>query len=94
MVRDIPAEWMPTKDELPGSLREIAEAIGVDGAVKLSLHFGGCRLYVRDIGPSVRKKRNAVIRQERGAGASVHRLSRRYELSQRMIEQILASADS
>lgn len=81
-------------DDLPGDLRLIADVVGVENAVKLSNSFRGCTLYLRNIDPILKRKRNTEIRNNYDRGdVRVKDLAIKYKLSKRQIENILSSSN-
>lgn len=81
-------------EQLPESLKEIAQVIGVENAIKLSREFKGVHLYIPGIGRLERKTRNGQIRSDYDQGnVTVKQLARRHSLSQRQVEKILSMAD-
>ncbi len=82
-----------TFDELPQNLQMIAEVVGVENTIKLSSAFRGCSLYIRNLEPILRRKRDAHIRQEYDEGTRVIELARKYKISQRSVEKILSTPE-
>jgi len=99
-VIDIPDEYRPAIEELPGDLQRIAEHIelhrpgrGVEITLLLAQIFRGQNLYIRNIDYLLRQIRDDAIRAEYDRGGVTGReLATRWGLSQRMVEKILASA--
>ena len=76
-------------DDLYGVQRDIAELIGIDNYIKLSLHFGGDNIYVQKYSEVIKVQRNSEIRQ-RFNGYNSDQLAREYNLSERYIRIICA----
>ena len=98
---EIPEEYMPKIDELPGDLAQVAAAIddvwpgnGVKVAIMLGQLFPGVPLYICNVRHLVRQIRNDAIRSEYDHGERVKRLAIKYKLSTRQIENILAEPPS
>lgn len=89
----IPDELMPKAGDLPGALKEIAELIGVDNAIKLAQEFRGCSVYICNIDSVLRKVRNKHIRDGFDKGDTITNLARKYRLSTRQIQYILSDTD-
>lgn len=99
-IIDIPAEWRPAIDELPGDLRRIAEVLDKripDQGVRLTLliaqEFPG--QYVRFHNPKkfLDRWRNAMLRIEYDSGTSVRELTTLTGLSDRQVRDILNRPD-
>lgn len=96
---EIPAEYLPTIDELPGDLATIAASVeevwpghGVRVAIILGQLFPGIPMYFHNVKHLARRIRNDAIRAEYDQGARVKALAIAYGLSTRQIENILAEA--
>ncbi len=77
-----------------GLCREIAEEIGTDNLLKLSVLVGGSTFYLPRKERILRPLRNIKIREEYN-GYNTAELSRKYGVSQRWVQQIVSSdADS
>ncbi|MDD2468712.1 MAG: Mor transcription activator family protein [Desulfobulbus sp.] len=85
------SDRLPDMEHLTGSLKEIAEVIGVEQTVALSRLLGGTWLYICGMDSIERTIRNRRIRDEydRGGVTAVD-LARQFGLSQRMIQNILS----
>jgi Mor family transcriptional regulator len=79
--------------DLPGELKDIADVIGVDNTIKLAHAFRGCRIYICNLDPLIRKDRNIKIRSAYDQGERVITLARKHNLSTRQIESILNTLD-
>jgi Mor family transcriptional regulator len=97
-VNQLPEQYRPSVDELPGDNRLIAEAIeesipgmGVPIVLLLARSFGGSPIYIRKLNGSFLQWRNEQIRAmyDQG-GISARKLSWYWQLSQSSIEKILA----
>lgn len=76
-------------EDLYGIQKEIAELIGIDNYIKLSLHFGGDNIYVQKYSEIIKVQRNNDIRQKFN-GYNSDQLAREYNLSERYIRMICA----
>ena len=76
-------------EDLYGIQKEIAELIGIDNYIKLSLHFGGDNIYVQTYSEVIKVQRNNDIRQKFN-GYNSDQLAREYNLSERYIRMICA----
>ena len=76
-------------EDLYGIQKEIAELIGIDNYIKLSLHFGGDNIYVQKYSEVIKVQRNNDIRQK-FKGYNSDQLAREYNLSERYIRMICA----
>ena len=81
------------KDELSGDLRRIADIAGIEAAVKIGRAFKGTYLYIRGIDGLLRILRDVNIKADYDKGVGIRRLSRRYNLTERQIRNILASEE-
>ena len=75
-----------------GLLRSIAEEIGVDNLLKLSLLVGGTTFYMPKKERILRPLRDQKIREEYN-GYNTADLARKYDVSQRWVEQIINRAE-
>nr|WP_320010590.1 Mor transcription activator family protein [uncultured Desulfobulbus sp.] len=97
-VTSIPERYRPSVDNLPGDVQLLAEAVessfpgmGVPIAMVLSKRFGGSPLYIRKQNGALLKWRNDQIRaMYDGGGITGRQLAWYWQLSQSMIEKILA----
>jgi Mor family transcriptional regulator len=95
---DIPTEYRPSIEELPGELSRIAYEIeqhrsgqGVELTIFLAQIFRGQEIYFRNIDSLKRGMRDDAIRAEYDKGGiTVRRLAAKYGLSQSQIEKTLA----
>ena len=77
-----------TMDDIPENYRQVAAAIGIEAAVKLSRAFGGLACYVPQVEALLRKKRDAAIR--RAFNGRNHRaLAVKYGLTEVWIRDIV-----
>lgn len=96
-IIDIPDDYMPEIDELPGDLSRVAAAIdevlpgqGVRITLVIAQVFPGQPLYIRNIEYLVRRWRDDAIRtQYDGGGVTMLALACDYQLSLARIKQIL-----
>ena len=86
-----PLELIADAKDLPGELKDIADVIGVAATIKLAKAFRGCRIYICNIDPLIRKQRNTEICKAYAQGEKVMKLARKYGLSTRHIETILST---
>ena len=96
-VVDIPKEYQPAINELPGDLSRIAEVIeehrpgcGVELALFLGQAFRGQSLYFRNVDYIVRRMRDDIIRAEYDGGAAVRAIALKWGISTRWVESILS----
>ena len=76
-------------EDLSGSARELAEAIGMDGFIRLVDTYGGTsNLYVPVAEQLVRPVRDELIRREYN-GRNVYELARKWDLTDRSIREIV-----
>lgn len=76
-------------EDLSGSARELAEAIGMEGFVRLVDTYGGMsNLYVPVAEQLVRPVRDEMIRREYN-GRNVCELARKWDLTDRSIREIV-----
>ena len=90
---NIPENEMPSLNELPGDLPEIAEIIGVSLTLKLANRFRGSSVYFHNTDAIFRKHRDNKIRNQYDNGITAVKLGRKYRLSTRQVEQILSRLD-
>jgi Mor family transcriptional regulator len=64
---------------------EIVDVLGVDAALLLCAHFGGCSLYIPSAKSLKLAARDRLIRSDRSAGMLLIELSRKYKLTTRRI---------
>lgn len=76
-------------EDLYGIQKEIAELIGIDNYIKLSLNFGGDNIYVQKYSEVIKVQRNNDIRKKFN-GYNSDQLAREYNLSERYIRMICA----
>lgn len=101
-IIEIPAEYLPEIDELPGDLKRIGAAVeevspgeGVRIALLLGQLFPGVPLYPHNVQALARRIRDDAIRAEYDQGeATAKSLAIKNRLSLRRIEQILAQPPS
>lgn len=101
-IIEIPPEYLPEIDDLPGDLQRIAAAVeevrsgqGVSVALLLGQLFPGIPLYPHNIENLARRIRDDAIRAEYGQGnTTAKELAIKNKLSLRRVEQILAQAPS
>lgn len=101
-IVEIPEEYRPKIEDLPGDLARIAEEIerslpghGVEKTLLLAQIFRGQPVYFRNIDSLIRRIRNDAIRKEydRG-GVTMLQLAGRFGLGLRQIKYILADTDN
>jgi len=98
---DLPEEYWPALEELPGDLGLIASAVeehhpglGVEVALIISQYFRSQELYIHSVDRLSRQWRNDTIRHEFDNGASIRDLATKWRISQRWIEDILGRPES
>lgn len=74
-------------DDLYGLQRDIADVIGIDNFIKLSLNFGGDDIYIQKYSELIKIQRNAEIRQKFN-GYNSEELAKKYDLSERYVRMI------
>ena len=77
-----------TIEDLPESYREVARAIGVENAVKLSSVVGGLGYYFPQLDGILRKKRDECIRREFN-GNNHRELAKKFDLTERWVREIV-----
>jgi len=60
---DIPPDLLPAAADLPGSLPEIAEVIGVEATVRLAQRFRAMPIYLHNIDDLLLKVRDRGLRE-------------------------------
>lgn len=75
--------------DLYGVQRDIAEVIGVDNYIKLSLNFGGDNIYIQKYSELIKVQRNAEIRAKFD-GYNSDLLAKEYDLSERYVRILCA----
>lgn len=101
-VIDLPEQYWPKVEELPGELRRIAGAIdpyfpgqGVRITLILAQVFPGHNLYFRQVKHIIRQWRDDSMRNAYDQGdVTVKELARLYRMSERNTEKILARPHS
>ena len=98
-IIEIPEEYRPSIEDLPGGLSRIAAEIerfrpgaGVEMTLFLAQVFNGQPLYLRGIKDLLRKIRNdAIIADYDAGGVTMLDMASKYGLSHRRIKEILAA---
>jgi Mor family transcriptional regulator len=100
-IINIPEEYRPGIDELPGDLQMIARIIeeqlpglGVPVVLILAQAFRGQTLYIRSIDYLINRMRDDAIRAAYDQGERVIDIGMRYNLSRSAIEKIIARPDT
>lgn len=75
--------------DLYGVQRDIAEIIGIDNYIKLSLNFGGDNIYVQKYSEVIKIQRNAEIRNKFN-GYNSDQIAKEYDLSERYVRLLCA----
>lgn len=75
--------------DLYGVQRDIAEIIGIDNYIKLSLNFGGDNIYIQKYSEVIKIQRNAEIRNKFN-GYNSDQLAKEYDLSERYVRLLCA----
>lgn len=97
-IIDIPEEYRPKIEELPGQLRELARAVeeefptlGVPVTLAIAQRFGGTSLYICGIDKLLQQMRDDLIRRDYDRGnIPMRKLALREGLSMTSIKRILA----
>lgn len=99
-VIEIPEEYRPDIDDLPGDLARIATIIeelrpghGVELTLFLAQAFRGQNMYFRNVDYLVRQVRDDAIRKEYDQGTRVRDLALKWRLCQRRVEKILSAIE-
>jgi Mor family transcriptional regulator len=77
-----------TLEDLPESYRDVAGAVGIESAIRLSDAIGGVNYYFPKAERMLREKRNEIIRAEFD-GANHRALVKKYRLSETQIREIV-----
>lgn len=100
-VVDIPEEYLPKIDELPGELPRIAKVIegrypgmGVPITLLLAQTYPGQPIYLHGVKKITDAVRNDAIRAKYDLGFTVKQLATDTGLSTRQVERILVQAGS
>lgn len=100
-IIDLPEDYLPSIDELPGELPRIARVVeryfpglGVKVALVLAEAYPGQPLYLHNVKGLKRRVRDDAVRAKYDQGAKVKELATQTGLSTRHIERILACASS
>ena len=98
-IVEIPEEYRPGLEDLPGELSRIAAVIeqhkpghGVELTLFLAQAFRGQNIYLRSIDYLIREIRDDAIRTEYDQGKKVKTIALDWQLSTRWVEDILARA--
>jgi len=96
---DIPKEFWPEPEELPGDLARLAELVdqavpgrGVEVTLRIARAFRGTYIYCHNIDALLRKPRDRWIREQYARGARVPDIARKVGLGERRGWDILGSA--
>lgn len=90
---EIPAAMLPKIEELPKSLQDVAEIVGIEKTIELSNRFQGTTVAFPMLASLKRKIRNAALREDYDRGITVAELTRKYGLAERQIWNILSVVD-
>lgn len=100
-VIEIPDEYMPVIEELPGDLSEVAKVIeekvpgkGVAVTLAIANHFHGTYIYCHNVTALLRGARDRNIRSWRDQGHTVPEIARRVGLGERRVWDILNVCDN
>ncbi|MBE3574559.1 MAG: DNA-binding protein [Firmicutes bacterium] len=77
-------------EDLPASYQPVAEAVGVEAAIRLSMALGGVPVYLPKLERLLQSIRDRRIVTEFD-GANYRELARRYNLSQTRVREIIHS---
>jgi Mor family transcriptional regulator len=86
-------DQLPSCEELPGDLPEVAEIVGVRLTLELASRFRGTTVHFHNTDALFRKHRNNAIRKEYEDGATAPKLARKFRLSERRIWDILGTTN-
>ena len=78
---------------LPEVYQDLAQTVGLDGALALGEEFGGMSLYLPKIESALRFWRDEKIKREFD-GANVVQLARKYRLTSTRVRQILRGEEA
>lgn len=78
-----------TLDMFPEGYREVAEAIGIETALRLCEIAGGEQLYIPKLDSVLKDERYNRLYQDYLAGAAYEELARRYNLSVDSVRRII-----
>ena len=90
---EIPAAMLPKIEELPKSLQDVAEIVGIEKTIELSKRFQGTTIAFPMLARLKRKIRNAALRDDYDRGITVAELARKYGLAERQTWNILSAVD-
>jgi len=90
---DITDAMLPEISELPKSLQDVAEVVGVQKAIELSLRFQGTTVIFPMLAGLKRKIRNTAIRRDYDRGLKASEIARKYRVGERQVWNILGTAD-
>lgn len=82
MAAEIPIE------SLSEDLQAVAEIFGIEGALRLSQHFGGMSIYIPKIDKLIRDRRDIRIRNE-FTGVNHRELAHKYHMTETAIRKIV-----
>lgn len=85
----VPEEHKIRLQDLYGVQKDIAEIIGIDNYIKLSLNFGGDNIYIQKYSEVIKIQRNAEIRGKFN-GYNSDQLAKEYDLSERYVRLLCA----
>lgn len=89
-IASLPEDALPELEELTGDLRLLAEIVGVRKALEIAEFFGGTPAQFYNYRKFILRWRDKKIREEYDAGGiTVVELSRRHDLSDRQVYNIL-----
>lgn len=99
-IVDIPAEYLPSIEELPGDLAMIAKALtpyfpnqSLQITLVMAQIFRAQYLHIHNIDSIINKYRDDLIRSEYDRGVSVRDLGIKNHLGKSTIEKILRTPD-
>lgn len=84
---------LPPVEELPRSLQDVAEIVGVKKAIELSFRFQGTTVNFPMLTGVKRKIRNSAIRNDYDRGLKASVIARKYNLGERQVWNILGTID-
>lgn len=81
-----------TDVDFPPQLRELVTVAGVEAAVAIARHYGGCQIYVPKVDAILRQKRDQMVRRDK-ALLGYKGCAQKYNLSEVWVRQICDHRD-
>ncbi len=76
-----------TQTDFPPQLRELVAIAGIESAVAIAKHYGGCQFYIPKVDAIIRKKRDELVRRDK-ALLGYKGCAQKYNLSEVWVRQI------